>query len=120
MLEQLCGSKEQSCRFLCPECLADIEQIHDTRKEGPALSWTDGGFIEDTGLLDNGGFVVVIGAQAAFVLFLGGKDHGERGHFNAVCVVSTLDSAVSWTWMVYLAAALFAIGFQQVLYTYSL
>lgn len=81
MLEQLGGSKEQSCCFLCPKCFPDIEKVDYSREECSALPWADGGLVEYTGLLNDSGFVIVIRAEAAlFLLFRRGKRHSKGGH----------------------------------------
>lgn len=62
ILEQLSSTKEQVRSFLSAEGLSQVEQVDDSREEGPAFSWTDVGFVEDASLLDDGAFVVVVGA----------------------------------------------------------
>lgn len=76
MLEEFCRSKEQRCCLLRPKSLSHIEQIDNPRQESPAFPWTDWRIIEDTSLLDDCGFVVVVRAQTALVLLLGGEGQG--------------------------------------------
>ena len=85
MLEQLRRPKEQRCRLLRVERLADIEKVNDAREQSPALARAYGGFIEDASLLDDGCLVIVVGAEAALlVLFRGERHGGSRGNERAV------------------------------------
>ena len=76
MLEQLRCAEEQRRRLLSAERLTDIEQVNDAREECPALARTNGGFIEDAGLLDDGRLVVVVRAEAVLLVLFRCESHG--------------------------------------------
>ena len=78
MLEQLRRAKEQSCGLLGAERLADIEEIDDAREQRSTLAGAYGGFIEDAGFLDGGGFIVVVSAEAALLVLFRCKRHSEK------------------------------------------
>ena len=78
VLEQLRCPKEQRCGLLCVERLADVEEVDDAGKQGSALARAYGRFIEDAGFLDDGGLVVVVGAEAALLVLFRGEIHGGR------------------------------------------
>lgn len=60
MLEKLGGTEEQRRGFLSTESLPYIENIHNAREEVAAFSRAYRRIVEDAGLLDDGGLVVVI------------------------------------------------------------
>lgn len=62
MLEQPCRPEKERCRLLGSKCFSHIQQVDYSRKQCSAFPGTDGGLIKDTGLLDDGGFVIVVGA----------------------------------------------------------
>lgn len=62
VLEELGSAKEQRCRLLRGEGLANVKEVHNPREEGSALARADGRIIEDAGFLDYCCFIVVVGA----------------------------------------------------------
>jgi len=76
MLEQFSSSKKQRCRLLGPKCLSDIEQVNNACQERSAFPRTNWRFIEDSSLLYDCSFVVVIGAEPALVLLFRCERHG--------------------------------------------
>jgi hypothetical protein len=69
VLEQLGGSKKQSCGLLGSKILANVQQVHDASEQRPAFSWANWRFIENTGLLYDCSFVIVVGAETLLLLF---------------------------------------------------
>jgi hypothetical protein len=59
VLEQLCHAKEERCRLLRGECLANVEEVHNPSEQSPAFAWLDGRLVEAASFLYDGGFVVV-------------------------------------------------------------
>lgn len=78
MLEQFGGAKEQRSGLLRAEILADIKEVNDPREESSTLAWADGRIIEDAGFLDDCGFIVVVGTEAALLFFFGHVGHGRQ------------------------------------------
>lgn len=76
MLEQFRCSKEECRRLLRSKSLPDIKQVHYSREECSAFSRTNWRFIENPGFLDDGGFVVIVGAEPALVLLFRCERHG--------------------------------------------
>ena len=53
MLEQFGDAKEQSSRFHRTNRFSHIQEIDNLGEEDSTLPWTDGGFIEHSGFLDD-------------------------------------------------------------------
>lgn len=94
MLEQLCSTKEKRGGLLGTKSLADIEQIDDAGEECPAFSRTNWRFVEDPGFLYDRGFIVVVRAKAALVLFLRCKGHCENSASFAMKYTSPFGDVV--------------------------
>ena len=85
VLEELRSAKEQRSGLLGIECFADIEKVYDPSEKSSTFPRAYGGFIEDAGLLNYCGLVVVIRAEAALlVLFRSERHDGSREDERAV------------------------------------
>ena len=78
MLEQLGCAEEQRGGLLRAEALANIQEVDNPREESSTLPRADGRIIEDASFLDDCGFIVVVGAKTALLLFFGRESHGRR------------------------------------------
>ena len=89
VLEKLRRPEEQCRSLLCAERLADIEEVDNAREQRPALAGAYGGFIEDTGLLDDGGLIVVVCAEAALLVLFRCESHSGKRKARAGAPSST-------------------------------
>lgn len=71
MLEQLRSTEKQRSSLLGIECFADIEKVYDPSEQGSTFPRAYGGFVEDAGLLNDSGLVVVVRAEAALLILFG-------------------------------------------------
>ena len=93
MLKQFGRAKEQRRRLLRAERLPDIEEEHDPGEQCPASSWTDGRVVEDACLLDDGGLVVVVGAETTLFVLFGCQRHGIESWTQAVNERDVVDTS---------------------------
>ena len=85
MLEQLSSAEKQGGSLLRSEVFPDIQQVYNAGEQCPTLSWADRGFIEDSGLLYDGSFVIVVGADTLLLLFREGCHICYVGEDNLAC-----------------------------------
>lgn len=100
VLKQFCSSKEQRSALLRAKVLANVEKVDNPREESSALAWADGRVIEDAGFLDDCGFVIVVRAEAALLLFFGHVGHGKRWRQLEPDVALSAGSLLTFVWLV--------------------
>ena len=75
MLEELRRTEEQRRSLLRAKRFTNIKQVHDLRKQRSASSRADGRLVEDPGLLNDSGLVVIVLVDPGFLVFLRRQSH---------------------------------------------